>query len=757
MSCPGSYCMSWANPPVCHGSNIPCGPSPPPPPSNPCGTSYCKNWLPIPVCQGTNVYCGKYSCSQGQCVQDPANGTFNSCAEANCTPTPPPSLTYCCNAQTGDCATINAGQCPVGYSPISSCSQCIAPSKPVLCCQDSTGTCSTAQNFCPNNLRPVNQCSECPKVPPIYVNCCDTAKGLCTKSPNSCPAGMTQVEDCSTCLAPLPPPQGIYSCCLKGQCIQTPFGCPQGWNQVSDCSQCTAPPPTTVNCCETATGNCKPYTTGQCPPNTKQVPVCNNTTCPIPTPPPPSGTCPNLNCSQGGFPIIFWSEHPPIGTDPMSPEIIQYYQLMNNFMCNPNPAGLCVNKLMLRLEVPVEFDGSRNCFYPSLSSPLYTEFLKNLPTEFELYAMPYFDKTTSWAAYPDNPVEQAALTALTYIPCNASCNTIPCDGVDCPAGFQCINGSCFQPNDQCGACPAGQTCLFGYGKKYPDCYTVCKGVCCEGTVDPSGAGTCCNATCDNALARAVYQVKQWNQVLGRPLFKGLVVDQEGSGYSRTTIATKMREAMRFLGVNYLIGTTYDGSNISHCIADLTATDDTRFDFAMPEVYNLSTQCNTGRNSWPPNTQLVDSYDKSPMLGGCNAIPYPSTNSLYAQAWGTANPAQSLWSGLNGLNFKTIIRYGWNKLVPQDVANRIYPLLSVETSAISPVQDCLYPAGSGGPCGEPAAFGLWNTVQGAQQFIQFVQLFQSSLSDIFMPGSGTIPAQNFGIFSFPIMPKAWFGK
>ena len=732
-----------------------------------CGpSSYCKTWLPVPVCQGTNTPCGPsppviqmFSCSNGLCVGDP-KGTFASCSQANCQPPVPKmfrcSGTQCISDPNGTFASCDEANCNPSPPPAGQC-------PPSSYCQtwQQPSTCHGYPNIICGGPTPP---------PPVYVNCCDKSNPLqykCSKSLNSCPAGTTQVSDCPTqCVTPPPPPVYV-NCCdksnpLQYKCSKSLNSCPPGVTQVSDCpSQCvtpTPPPPTTVNCCDKSNPlkyTCGPFQ-GFCPAGMTQVTDCS-LECKTPTPPPPSGTCPNLNCSQGGFPIIFWSEHPPIGTDPMSPEIIQYYQLMNNFMCNPNPAGLCVNKLMLRLEVPVENDGSRNCFYPSLSSPLYTEFLKNLPTDFELYAMPYFDKTTSWAAYPDNPVEQAALTALTYIPCNASCNTIPCDGVDCPAGFQCINGSCFQPNDQCGACPAGQTCLFGYGKKYPDCYTVCKGMCCEGTVDPSGAGTCCNATCDNALARAVYQVKHWNQVLGRPLFKGLVVDQEGSGYSRTTIATKMREAMRFLGVNYLLGTTYDGSNISHCIADLTATDDTRFDFAMPEVYNLSTQCNTGRNSWPPNTQLVDSYDKSPMLGGCNAIPYPSTNSLYTQAWKTANPAQSLWSGLNGLNFETIIRYGWNKLVPQDVANRIYPLLSVETSAISPVQDCLYPAGSGGPCGEPNALGLWNTVQGAQQFIQFVQLFQSSLSDIFMPGSGTIPAQNFGIFSFPIMPKAWFGK
>jgi hypothetical protein len=415
---------------------------------------------------------------------------------------------------------------------------------------------------------------------------------------------------------------------------------------------------------------------------------------------------------------------------------------------------------MLRLEVPVEPDGTRNCFYPSTTSPLYQEFLQNLPDDFELYAMPYFDKFTSWATYPDTPQGLNDMGAIATMACNAPCSILTC-GDACPAGTSCINGDCYLPKTDCGVCPGEQICVAKPGK-YSLCLTPCNGMCGEGTVNPDGSpGFCCNAniaTTENQLAKAVYQVVQWNKVLGRNLFKGIVVDHEGSGYSRTTIATKMREACRFFNVNLLLGTTYDGSNIGSCVADLTATDDTRFDFACPEVYNLTTNCNdNGVNPWPKGTQLVDSYDKAPTIGGCTATPYPSTQSLYAQAWNSPNPAQTLWSGgSNGVNFGNIIKYGWNKLVLQNVADKIYPLLSVETSALSNITTCKYnQGGSGGPCGIPNAFGAWNTVQGSQEFIRFVKLFQSSLSNIFAPGSGNIPTENFGVFSFPIMPNTWF--
>jgi hypothetical protein len=455
---------------------------------------------------------------------------------------------------------------------------------------------------------------------------------------------------------------------------------------------------------------------------------------------------------------MMWAEHPPIGVDNTDPVVIQYFKTVNNFICNTNPAGLCVNKFLLRLEVPVESDGTRNCFYPSTSSPIYTQFLQNLPTDFELYAMPYFDNTTSWLAYPDTPQGVADMgPLLTAMSCNAACKAPACTR-DCPAGYQCVAGDCFMPSTQCGTCMPGQTCWQLVDAKYPKCLSECKGNCCAGTVDSNGFGTCCDTDhCDNALAKAVYQVAMWNTVLGRKLFKGIVVDSQSTGYPTATMMTRFREAMRHLNVSYKLGVTYDGSDIAKPVADLSATDDTRVDEAYPEVYNLTTQCNVnGQDAWPLNSQLVDSYYNS-KIGGCTTVPYPAgTSSMYAQAWKTSSPAQTLWNGNGYQNFQTIMRYGWNRPgITQDIANRIFPLFSVETSPDSNITTCLYPAGSDGDCGTPNAFGVWNTVQGAQEFIKFLKLFSSGVKTILPPGSGQIPLTNYGIFSFPIMPKSWF--
>jgi hypothetical protein len=258
------------------------------------------------------------------------------------------------------------------------------------------------------------------------------------------------------------------------------------------------------------------------------------------------------------------------------------------------------------------------------------------------------------------------------------------------------------------------------------------------------------------MAKAVWLVKKWNDLLGRKVFTGIVVDAEGTGWGADVTMRYTRAAMRQLGVNYKLGTTIDGSRVGGAIDLLTRTDDTRADEMYPEVYNLTTDCNKSNLPWPVGTQLVDSY-YAPTIGGCATLPYPAANSIYAQAWKTSNPAQTLWNGNGVQNFYTILKTNWGRTVlTQDVANRIFPLLSVETSDDSNVNTCSYPAGNSGTCGIPNAFGVWNTVQGAQQFIQFINLFSQNMQSVLGPGSATIPITNFGIFSFPIMPKSWTG-
>jgi hypothetical protein len=60
---PGSYCKYYQQPPVCHGTDTPCGCGSCPTGDDACketagSDSYCKFWLDTPVCYGSNEPCG---------------------------------------------------------------------------------------------------------------------------------------------------------------------------------------------------------------------------------------------------------------------------------------------------------------------------------------------------------------------------------------------------------------------------------------------------------------------------------------------------------------------------------------------------------------------------------------------------------------------------------------------------------------------------------------------------------------------------
>ena len=457
--------------------------------------------------------------------------------------------------------------------------------------------------------------------------------------------------------------------------------------------------------------------------------------------------------------MVFWAEHPSIGVDPTSPAVIQYFRNLRQLICQTNPAGLCVSKFLLRLEWPLDNNGNPNCFYPSKSSPLYTELLQYIPSTVTMYSLPYIAPDDPWLAYPDT-ADGRAFIATQSLACNVACSPPPCSR-SCLPGYECHNGDCWmpRPDAECDGCGSVQKCYLNQGGKYPKCITLCDaGMCCQNSAY-KGKGLCCDprspdTTCSNDFAKAVYLTKQWNDLLGRQLFTGIVVDAEGTGWDAKVSMRLFRQAMRQLGVSYKLGTTYDGSKISSGVELLTATDDSRADEMYPELYNLTTACNDGNPNlpWPVGTQLVDSYFDS-TIGGCQTIPYPAANSLYAQAWKTPNPAQTLWNGHGVFNYYNIIKHGWSwaqGLTP-DVSSRIFPLFSVETSPDSPNQTCSYP-----PCGIPGSFGNWNTVEGAQQFIQFVKLFSKEVANILPPGSSNIPIENYGIFTVPVLPLAWTG-
>jgi len=694
--------------------------------------SYCKDWQCPAVCQGTNTPCTvpnmMYSCVNGSCVQD-STGLYKSCCDANCSNT---TTQLCCNPNsTGECKQIN-GACPSGWKTITDCSQC---NSKIYCCDRAAGSCSTTTypDYCRGNTVQVNSCSEtdckppAPPTPTQTVYCCNSSVTpvQCNKvNGTSCPAGSSPVSDCSLCTAPAPPV------------------------------------PVTVHCCNPNTGRCN-VANNSCPVGTKQVSDCQ-TECTAPTPPTPSGSCPQTTCAAGGFPMVFWAEHPPIGVDPTNPALIQYFRNLRSLICGSNPAGLCVTKFLLRVEYPVNDKGVPNCFYPSKTNSLYTELLQYIPEGVTMYAMPYIDRADPWLKYPDTPDGQAFMTTQ-QIPCNMACGSPPCKS-PCPAGYECHNGDCWMPqaDESCGWCGPTQKCYQNPGAKSPKCITLCDaGMCCANSLY-KGLGLCCDpnypdVTCSNDFAKAVYLVKQWNDLMGRELFTGIVIDAQSVGWDSGVSMKFFRQAMRQLGVSYKVGTTYDGSKISSGVALLTATDDTRADEMYPEVYNLTTSCNNGDLPWPVGTELVDSYYEK-TLGGCDAYPYPAANSMYAQAWKTATPAQTLWNGNGVQNFQTIIKnnWSWAQGLTPDVASRIFPLFSVEISGDNPYQTCAYPSGQGGPCGIPNAFGVWNTPQGAQEFIKFVKIFSQAVGTILPPGSTNIPITNYGIFSVPLLPLQWTG-
>ena len=247
MSCPvSSYCMYYKNPPVCHNyPNIICG-------------------GPTPPTQKM------YSCNGTQCIEDP-NGKFSTCSEANCNPQPPlpgqcPLNDYC--------MTYKDPPVCHSYPNIPCGNPAPPPSKTVFCCDNNQ--CSQAQNACPSNLRPVDDCSTC-TAPKVYVKCCDPSNGNCTTVENSCPAGLNQVDDCSSCVSPFIPPTTVVNCCNPSlyKCGPFPFACPQGWNEVADCSTCPKPP-ATISCCNSTSGDCKDNVVGLCPAGYSPISSCGS-------------------------------------------------------------------------------------------------------------------------------------------------------------------------------------------------------------------------------------------------------------------------------------------------------------------------------------------------------------------------------------------------------------------------------------------------------------------------------------------------
>jgi hypothetical protein len=100
------------------------------------------------------------------------------------------------------------------------------------------------------------------------------------------------------------------------------------------------------------------------------------------------------------------------------------------------------------------------------------------------------------------------------------------------------------------------------------------------------------------------------------------------------------------------------------------------------------------------------------------------------------------------NFETILKYNWHEKVPQEAAKNIYFMFSTETQVDA---SCMFPTGD--TCGLPNAFGSW----AHEDFTRFASKFSENLNLILPTGSAIIPAKNMGIYTFPLLPKAWVGS
>ena len=340
MSCPtGSYCKSWQNPPVCQGTNTPCGFTPPPP------------------------VVKTYSCTTGTCVEDPKS-SFNNCADA-CAQTPQPNPpgpvygTLTCVKQRTVASNdpfeakylYNASTCPVGYEPQFCCEPNGATTWPLIDNDPNSGnvycpklgsiittigdyqpTCSTypsqkccGEGVCYDSLTSdcerissssgslggyfvkVASCDECPPANPAI--CCVPDQSCGPANGPTCPPGSQQVPDCSfcsmnyvtccnrntstgTCYTQLNQCNSgddqitgcdqcgtnLLTCCHGTNCYQQK-SCNLGDMQVGQCSDCANNNPSTFPyCCMPGVG-CMQSSYAHCPPGTNQVPDCSPSNC----------------------------------------------------------------------------------------------------------------------------------------------------------------------------------------------------------------------------------------------------------------------------------------------------------------------------------------------------------------------------------------------------------------------------------------------------------------------------------------------
>ena len=472
------------------------------------------------------------------------------------------------------------------------------------------------------------------------------------------------------------------------------------------------------------------------------------------------------------IPFVLWVEHAG-GTS--ADAVRRYYKSLVNFV-RGNAAGIRAWKLLVRVENPLnDMTGERTVWYPDNNCLFVTELLMKLPTNVQVYILPYLHPENYWYMY--NPTKTVSCTSKNTIQDYAQCSKSINSGDSCcawkPCGTclsneKCIMGACTTIHTQtdCGpsGCNHGMECIQTRGAKAPKCAKVpasgCGGIdgvpcnCCQGYT-----GIPCNqdSECPDMAEKVVSLALAYNALVPNGYVKvsGIVFDAEGSGVATLDFLKALKyqtETQSKNATTFNFGTTVAGESLTKAIQWASQG----FEVYM-ELYNITTKCNTNSNSgepWPVGKQLVDSFETNNgtcQLGGCS--PDPSCgNSIYLINKSMPDPASSILLKSNTssdyYNFETILKYNWHEKVPQEAAKNIYFMFSTETQVDA---SCMFPTGD--TCGLPNAFGSW----AHEDFTRFASKFSENLNLILPTGSAIIPAKNMGIYTFPLLPKAWVGS
>ena len=258
------------------------------------------------------------------------------------------------------------------------------------------------------------------------------------------------------------------------------------------------------------------------------------------------------------------------GSVGISPKLVQYYRGMADFFrrVDTDSEILKCNRLQVRVENPY-IDGPtpvKNMYFPSITSPIFTELLSNLPRNVTVQFMP-------WTHEPWIQYSKDCKTKYKNVPIGGKCNpsSIPCypspanlTGIyksypTCKDGLTVMNGDCYTMTDgKCvdhadvDMCSGKQICAQKTGQKWPGCITQC---CTTQNEIPrvcDGGARCCTDSkdCPRVPALAVCLANDWNVLLEAqgnsykgPYITGLAFDAEGSGYSATNLSKYARQAL----------------------------------------------------------------------------------------------------------------------------------------------------------------------------------------------------------------------